>query len=67
MRQIVILDDSLKPFCCECFIPFTYKTSFLGIPICYTIMCVFCRRKIRARTMKKAIEKWNRGLQSDVF
>ena len=47
---------------CDIFIPFVYQTYFLRFPICYTIMCVHCRKKVKARNMNKAIEKWNKNM-----
>lgn len=52
--------NELKPCNCDMSIPFGYDTYFLGIPLCYTIICVGCRRKVRAKTLQKCIEKWNR-------
>ena len=55
----------LKPCNCDMSIPFGYGTSFLGIPLYYTIICVGCRRrKVRAKTLEKCIEKWNRRAEN---
>jgi hypothetical protein len=51
---------NLNPCGCDMFIPFGFTTNFLGIPICATVMCICCKKKARARTIEKAIEKWNR-------
>lgn len=57
---------NLNPCGCEMFIPFGYKTYFLGIPICATAMCICCQKKARGRTVEGAIEKWNRRQNYDV-
>ena len=50
----------LNPCGCDMFIPFGFKTHFLGIQISASVMCICCRKKVRARTLEKAIEKWNK-------
>ena len=44
---------------CDLFIPFGYSTNFLGITLWHTVICVNCHKKARARTLEKAIDKWN--------
>ena len=44
---------------CDLFIPFCYSTNFLGIKLWHTVICVNCHKKVRARTVEKAINKWN--------
>ena len=44
---------------CDLFIPFGYSTNFLGITLWYTVICVNCKKKARASTLEKAIEKLN--------
>ncbi len=50
----------LKMCGCDCFIPFGFKTNFVGIHLWYTVMCICCGKKARGRTVEKAIEAWNR-------
>ena len=50
----------MKQCGCDCFIPFGFKTRFLGIPLWNTVMCISCHKKARGRTLEKAIEAWNR-------
>ena len=52
----------LNPCGCDMFIPFGFKTHFLGIQISASVMCICCRKKVRARTLEKAIEKWNKKM-----
>lgn len=60
MRQLSPeVNKELKP-CCDCCIPFAFQTYFLGIPVSFTIICIFCRHTIKARNKEKAIIKWNR-------
>ena len=54
------MTDKLKPCNCDLSIPFGYSTKFLGITIYHTVICVNCRRKVRARTFEKTICEWNR-------
>ena len=55
------MPNELKPCKCDMSIPFAYSTHFLGFTLCYTIICVGCQKtRVRARTLDKAIEKWNR-------
>ena len=53
----------LQP-CCDMFIPFGFCTHIFGLQLCNTIMCINCRRKARGRTLEKAIDKWNRKLNT---
>jgi hypothetical protein len=58
MKSIIF--QGVKPCNCEVPMMLPYKTSFLGIPICTTILCCYCRRKITRFTEKQAIEAWNK-------
>jgi hypothetical protein len=55
------MPNELKPCKCGMSVPLAYSTHFLGFFICYTIVCVGCHKtKVRARTLEKAKEKWNK-------
>lgn len=53
----------LQP-CCQMFIPFGFSTHIFGFQLCNTVMCISCRRKARGRTLEKAIDKWNKKLNT---
>lgn len=54
---------TLQP-CCKMFIPFGYSAHIFGFQLCNTVECVWCRKKVRARTLEKAIDKWNAKLNN---
>lgn len=45
---------------CDCPIPFSYKTYFLGIPISTTISCIWCRARVTRLTEKAAVKAWKK-------
>ena len=59
MKKINTPSFAIINSCCGLMIPFVFKTYFLGIPISQTILCTHCKQKVTARTLDKAIIKWN--------
>lgn len=56
--------SDVKP-CCDMFIPFAYETRFVlfAKPLYVTLLCCGCRKKMRARTAEKLLEKWNSSVE----
>lgn len=53
--------NELKPCKCGSRVWISYSNRLWGIFLWYTIVCVDCQKtKVRARTIEKAKEKWNR-------
>lgn len=58
--------SELKPCKCGMSVPVAYSTHFHRVFICYTIVCAGCyKTKVRARTLEKAKEKWNRRVSDE--